>query len=297
MKFQVGPRSDEAGRWTRLARLSRSTCRSSYPVCVSSFFHASNFARLFFLPRISLHRYSSISPLDIYLHFDHLTLQEDVPIATNPRNLFDSKRKKKRRDEKSGARTRRTNYELSYVSNNLLSRAFTVTLINSKKRLLISIYIYIHLKIGERPLLVHRFSKPPPLVTSLLRENRACPNKRGDASPTPPRSTRVPGAENRSHFRGHGVHVREHEGGTRATMGRQKCVDTESRRGRRGIGHSPHPWRERVQQGRRILAGVTESWLATRVAKDHLVRGGVEISLSRWWRWWFLVRKQLWIAD
>lgn len=142
MKFQVGPRSDEAGRWTRLARLSRSTCRSSYPVCVSSFFHASNFARLFFLPRISLHRFSSISPLDIYLHFDHLTLQEDVPIATNPRNLFDSKRKKKRRDEKSGARTRRTNYELSYVSNNLLSRAFTVTLINSKKRLLISIYIY-----------------------------------------------------------------------------------------------------------------------------------------------------------
>lgn len=32
-----------------------------------------------------------------------------------------------------------TNYR---VSNNLFSRAFTVTLINSKKRLLISIYIY-----------------------------------------------------------------------------------------------------------------------------------------------------------
>lgn len=52
MKFQVGPRSDEAGRWTRLARLSRSTSRSSYPVCVSSFFHASNFAHLLFLPRL-----------------------------------------------------------------------------------------------------------------------------------------------------------------------------------------------------------------------------------------------------
>lgn len=112
-----------------------------------------------------------------------------------------------------------TNYRVSrrIMRRSLLSR-FTVTLINSKKPHLplFPTYIYTYiLKIGEWPFLVHRFSKPPPLVTSLLRENRACLNKRGDVSPTPPRSTRVSEAENRSHFRGHGVHVREHEGGTR----------------------------------------------------------------------------------
>lgn len=139
-----------------------------------------------------------------------------------------------------------TNYRVSrrIMRRSLLSR-FTVTLINSKKpHLSLSsprIYTHIYLKLvnglssftvsrSRRHSLRHCYAKTARVPTSVA----TCPPLR-----LVPRASQKP--KTGPIFAGT-VCTCASTRGARARMGRQaKCVDTESRRGRRGIGHSPHP--------------------------------------------------------